>query len=121
MLDTGSLWLDSILGTSEGVEVTYRRGAAEVELEGVVVGQTLIGSDFGVGIVQTWQTRDYLIPTADLILGGNVTEPEVGDTIEQGGVTYRVTEADDGRPWRYSDEATRTMLRVHTKQDSRRA
>lgn len=120
MLDSGSLWLDTVQAASEGVAATYRRGAAEVELTDVVVGQTPIGTDFGVGIIQTWQTRDFLIQAADLILGGAVTEPEVGDTIEESGVIYRVTEADDGRPWRYSDEATRLMLRVHTSRDTRR-
>lgn len=113
-LDTAAAWLDSTLATSDGVTVRYSRGIPYVDVT-AVLGQTPTGFDLGNGILQTWQTQDFLIPQADFELSGSDVSPQVGDEVRSGDVVFRVCLADDGRCWRFTDPYRRTM-RIHTKE-----
>ena len=117
-LKDASAWLDATLATSDGETVRYSRGIPHVDVT-AVSGQTPVDFDFGHGVLQTWQTQDFLIAAAALILSTHETTPCVGDeikaTIRSESVCFRVCNADDGRCFRYTD-ANRTMLRVHTKE-----
>jgi len=68
--------------------------------------------------VETVQSRDFLIFTADLILDGSIVSPARGDQIREtvGDATfvYEVMAPGQEPPWRYSDDFRKT-LRVHTK------
>ena len=75
--------------------------------------------DDGYGVVQKWESRDFLILAADLILAGLQTLPQRGDRIleTQAGTTYTYEVLAPGKepPFRFSD-AFRKTLRIHTKQ-----
>lgn len=126
MLDTASAWLDTTLAstTVAGVSVTIRDGAATSDSVIAVVGQTVPGFDLGNGIVQSWETTDFLIAASSFIIDSGATLPAVGmvivRTINSREVQYEVTNADDGRCYRFCDGATRDMLRIHTREISRR-
>lgn len=122
MLSAASAWLDSVLSSNEGEPVEYARG--EELVDGgltAVVGATPIGFLLdSAGGTQSWQTTDFQIAAADLVIGGELTLPQVGDRIVRriGGqrVPFEVLNADDRRCFRYVDGATRATLRVHTKE-----
>ncbi len=118
LLRVGSDWLEGRRHDYAARAVTYRRGATSVELA-ATVGRTEYDVDTGHGIVERYESRDYLLRTADLVLAGESTTPEAGDRIEEviadQTVVYGVM-APAGEPvWAYSDPGRLTM-RVHTKQ-----
>ena len=108
------------LRAAAGVHVTYHRATAWVRLC-AVPGK----SDFGATVpeqaaVVEFRSRDYIVRTADLVIGGVQVTPQRGDLVkEEVGDKVHVHEVirpDDGngQPWRYSDHG-RTAIRVHTK------
>lgn len=113
-LKNAEAWLDATLAASDGETVTYSRGIPNVSLT-AVLGATPTGFDLGNGILQTWQTQDFLIAETDLELSGHEVKPAVGDEVTSDGVVFRVCNATDGRCWRFTDPHRRT-LRIHTKE-----
>ncbi len=117
LLQTGSDWLEGQRHEHLSHTVTYCRGGESVELN-ATVGQTTfeIEREFGIEKVES---RDFLIRTADLVLGGQVAEPQRGDRIKEtvGAAVpvFEVMAPGDEPPWRYSDPGRKT-LRIHTKQ-----
>ena len=100
--------------------VTYQRGADSVDVA-ATVGKTQFEIDSGYGVVETFQSRDFLIAATDLVLGGEQVEPRQGDRVRETiGETVHVHEvmAPGKAPcWRWSDPY-RTTLRIHTKEVS---
>jgi hypothetical protein len=124
MLASGSAWLDTVCKEQISQTIVIEHGAATSGNVSATVGATLVGFDLGNGIVQSWQTTDFLIKADDFVVGSVETLPCLGmrinRTISGNDVQFEVLNADDGRCYRYSDDATRTMLRVHTREISRR-
>ena len=109
--------LAKALKTNAGATVTYKRGGATVSVQ-ATKGQTQFEQD-DQGAMLRWESVDWLIDTADLILSGAVTTPQRGDviaeTIGAATVTYEVL-GDGNEPcFRYSDPH-RKKLRIHTKE-----
>jgi hypothetical protein len=117
LLDKGSAWLEGQRKKHATREVTYRRGANAVVVK-ATIGRTLFEQDDGAGVIIRTQVRDYLIDSADLVLGGQPTLPEKGDRIDEtdAGQKYvhEVLPLGNEPHWRYSDPYRRT-LRIHTK------
>lgn len=116
----GSAALTRRLQQSDGVTVTYTRGAESATLT-AWVGSTLFARTLdepGASVVRG--ERDYLIPVASLVLGGSTT-PQKGDRITEtiGGaaVTFELQTPTGEPAWRYSD-ADRARYRVHMKKVS---
>ncbi len=97
--------------------VVYSHGGLNVTVQ-ATIGQTPFQIDDGQGGVITFQTRDFLIPAADLVLGGLAVEPARGDTIAEtdtGRVyTYEVLLAGTEPVAGYSGPC-RDRWRIHTK------
>ena len=117
LLQTGSLWLADQMKTHASNDIVYERGAEQVAVK-ATIGKTEFELDDGSGVVVRIQSRDYLIHTADLQLGGAPSLPVAGDRIRetQGGTTfvYEVMSPGEEPHYRYSD-AFRKLLRIHTK------
>lgn len=117
ILQQGADWLEEMRHRHATVEVTYARGTDSVPVL-ATIGRTVFEVDNGRGILEKFETRDFLIRTEDLVLGGGPVLPERGDTIrETQGPTVHVYEvmAPGKEPhYRYSDPFRKT-LRVHTK------
>ena len=117
LLQIGASWLADQMKTHASIDVTYERGAEQVPVK-ATVGKTEFELDDGSGTVVRFQTRDYLIHAADLVLGGVETLPVAGDLIRetQGAKTfvYEVMAPGDEPHYRYSDPF-RKLLRIHSK------
>ena len=117
LLENGAAWLADQMKTHASVAVAYVRGLEQVPVQ-ATIGKTEFEIDDGTGIVERFQSRDYLIHVADLVLGGSQSLPELGDRIQETQVaqtfTYEVMAPGDQPCWRYSDPF-RTLLRIHTK------
>ena len=82
-------------------------------------GSLLLKVDDGDGGVRMVRTdRDFIVRAADLVLGGDVVEPQRGDTVREtvGAAVhvYEVLAPPGESEWRYSDPH-RTILRIHAK------
>ena len=117
LLQTGSDWLANKLKAFASVNVIYQRGLEQVTVA-ATIGKTEFEIDDGAGILERFQTRDYLVHGSDLVLGGSPTLPKSGDHIHeiQGCVkfVYEVIAPGTAPCWRYSDPY-RQVMRVHTK------
>lgn len=117
ILERGSNWLEDQRVAHASRPVTYQRGASSVDVP-ASIGRTEFEIDNGVGILERSESRDFLVPAADLVLDGAQALPERGDRIREtiGTVTflYEVMAPGKEPPWRYSDAYRRT-LRIHTK------
>jgi len=98
--------------------VTYERGSDSVELA-ATVGRSEFDQTDEYGVLHRYETRDYIIRAADLILNGQRVLPQAGDRVHESveGQTfiYEVMSPLDGPPWRWADNY-RLKLRVYTKQ-----
>ncbi len=120
MLAQGSSWLEDQRHAHLTRPVVYERGGEMLELL-ATIGRTLFEQvDASGGVVQKLESRDFLVRTEDLVLGGRPTLPKPGDRIreEAGGqvFVYEVMTPLGGNepPFRNSDPNRRT-LRIHTK------
>lgn len=114
LLENASAWLTEQRARFLSRQVVYGRGDDSVQIA-ATVGTTTFDVDDGYGVVQTWQSRDYLVAAADLILGGAVTKPQRGDRITDNGKVYEVMTPGKEDVFKPSDQYGLT-LRIHTKQ-----
>ena len=119
LLQQASAWLGGMRSAYLSHPVTYSRGADSVQVN-ASIGRTVFEIDDSCGAVESWESRDFLIAAADLVLAiaGNVL-PAAGDRISdvEGGQTFVYEVMAPGKEpcWRYSDPY-RATLRIHTKQ-----
>jgi len=120
LLQKGSAFLEGQRHKHMTRPVTYLRGSDSVELD-ATVGRTVFEQADQFGVIQRTETRDYLVRAQDLVLGGEVTTPKVGDHVREpsgtGALLYEVMAPSGGGgepPFRFSDPERKT-LRIHTK------
>lgn len=117
MLQKGAQWLSGKRHAHMTIAVVYRRGTESTELL-ATIGKTEWDQADEFGIVRRFESRDFLVRSADLILGGVTVQPEAGDQVVEtalgGSLVYEVMAPGGAPPWRYSD-TYRSTIRVHTK------
>ena len=118
MLKDGSDWLEEKRTEHASRAVTYHRGLFEVEVQ-ATIGKTVFEIDDGTGILEKVESRDYLVPAAELVLGGSQVLPERGDRIRvTDGQTVHVYEvmSPGGEMSHYEPSGPyRKAWRIHTK------
>jgi hypothetical protein len=125
LFDSALNFADAALQGNAGVSVVYSRKLLGVWTAlgtgGVItatVGKTLFELTDDQGFLTKFESRDFLIPVADLLLAAVATLPLAGDRISevQGGTTYTYEVMGPGNEpaFRYSDDF-RKLLRIHTK------
>lgn len=107
LLAQGAAWLEQQRTKHLTSTVTYVRGDVQLPVP-ATIGRTKYEADDGHVVQVEYTDRDFLILAADLVLGGQVSEPERGDLIREGPREFEVLD------WRYSDPY-RTTLRITTK------
>jgi len=117
LLEQGSAWLEDQRVRRLSRAVSYCRAEHSVDVQ-AAVGRTVFEVDNGAGVLESFESRDFLIRAADLVLEGGKTLPERGDRVRetQDGTVYIYEVMAPGREphYRFSDPYRRT-LRVHTK------
>ena len=118
LLQQGSDWLEAKRTQYASRVVTYARGVQSVDVL-ATIGKTTFEVDDGYGVLVRHESRDFLVLTADLVLGGESIFPQRGDRIRetqnQQVFVYEVSAPGKEPCWRYSD-AFRKTLRIHTNQ-----
>ncbi len=101
-----------------GTTVAYQRGSETIpELKAIPTEEKYSVPD-EQGVLNEIHSRDYLVETNRLKIGGEVVEPRAGDriteTIEGQDMVFEVFPVDKQRCFRYRD-ASRQSIRIHTK------
>jgi len=113
MLSAGASWLADQLAASASLTVAYKRGNNSSQFV-ATIGKSMFESSGQNGVTEQWESRDYIVKTADLPYG----EPLRGDMIVEdiGGVSvfYEVA-APRGVPLFHYGDAFQHLVRVHTK------
>jgi hypothetical protein len=113
MLSAGAEWLADQFAASASLTVAYKRGANSSQFV-ATIGKSMFESSGQNGVTEQWESRDYIVKTADLPYG----EPLRGDLIVEdiGGVSvfYEVA-APRGVPLFHYGDAFQHLVRVHTK------
>ena len=117
VLEQSSDWLQEMRTKHATRTVSYSCGPQSLEVL-ATIGRTVFESVDDHGLIVKTESRDFLVLTQDLVLGGEAVLPKSGDRIREaaGSVTlvYEVM-APGGEPvWRYSDPYRKT-IRIHTK------
>lgn len=120
LLDRGAAFLDAERHQHLSRPVLYRRGTDEKEVQ-ATIGKTefeQVDDVGGAGLIHRVESRDFLVRTAELDLGGGPILPRAGDQVRETVGTsvfvYEVNAPGGQPPWRYSDPYRR-VIRIHTK------
>ncbi|MCC6165103.1 MAG: hypothetical protein IT182_17295 [Acidobacteria bacterium] len=119
LLQKGVEWLDVRRKAHLASSVVYTRPSilGFVGLQ-ATLGETVFDQVDEHGVVHRFESRDFLITAADLVLGGSVTLPVAGDriTVTINGMSrvHEVMAPGDEQPYRFCDPH-RVTMRIHTK------
>ena len=114
LLEQGATWLGQQRVAFASRSVVYRRGAANVTLA-ASLGSTNTEFQDASGMIEQYQSRDFIVQAADLVLGGVTVLPQRGDRITDGAATYEVLAPTGMECWKWSDPY-RKAIRIHTKE-----
>ena len=114
LIKEGVDWFRDKLKANAGQSITYTRGPNSATLT-ATIGETEYEKEDAHGVIIRFESRDFLIDAADLILDSVTVNPQDGDKITYGGETYEALSLDGGRPYEPTDPYE-TQWRVHTKQ-----
>jgi hypothetical protein len=117
LLEGASAWLDAQRLKFMSRTVSYCRGKDSVDVR-ATIGKTVFEVDSGYAVLERVESRDYLVPAADLVLDGEVTLPARGDRIKETDgdkvFVYEVMAPGSEPHFIFSDPYRKT-LRIHTK------
>lgn len=112
LLASGAAWLADQLAAGAARSVRYYRG-----VDSGVVSATIGNSRFEAqgqsGVVEVWESRDYVIKAGVLPFGEPLRHDRIVETINGVDVTYEVT-SPRGVPVFHYGDAFRQTVRVHT-------
>ena len=115
LLRQGSAWLVGQNVAHMSDLVTYTRpGVQSIGPIAAKLGKTPYESVTSDGMVFTAEARDFLIRSADLVIGGAQVDPERGDTITEADETVWTVMLIPGGQC-FARVEFGAMLRIHTK------
>lgn len=112
MLASGAAWLADQLSAGAARSVRYQRGADYGSVL-AVVGTSRFESQGTSGVVETWESRDFIVKTGSLPFGEPLRHDKIVETLNGIDVTYEVTSPRGVPVFHYAD-AFRQSVRVHT-------
>jgi hypothetical protein len=112
LLASGAAWLAGQLSASASRSVRYSRGA-DYGTVSATIGTSRFESQGTSGVVEQWESRDFVIKAGTLPFGEPLRHDKIVDTINGVDITYEVT-SPRGVPVFHWGDAFRQTVRVHT-------
>ena len=113
ILAASNAWLDGMRRAHVSHYVSYTRGSVTTPCLATVT-QTVFETQSEMGVIERWESRDFLVSAADLPFGDPVRGDLISETLNGVAVTFEVC-APRGAPlWKWTD-TTRATARIHTK------
>lgn len=101
------------LEAAAGRVITYRRGQSQAHMT-ATIGQSMFESADSNGVLERWESRDFIVRSSLLPFGEPQRHDQIIDTLGNAGVAYEVASPRGVPLWHYGD-AFRTVVRIHTK------
>lgn len=114
MLADGASWLAAELKASAGSTVVYVRGASASEVTATIGSSAFEGQNQS-GVIERWESRDFIVQTADLPFGDPLRGDKIVETVGGISTTFEVRSPQGVPLWHYGDPY-RNMVRIHTVQ-----
>jgi len=112
LLASGASWLAGQLAAGASRSVRYSRGA-DYGTVNATIGTSRFESQGTSGVIEQWESRDFVIRAGTLPFGEPLRHDKVIDTINGVDITYEVT-SPRGVPVFHYGDAFRQTVRVHT-------
>jgi hypothetical protein len=116
LIGNGLRWLEGMRHKHATRPVTYLRGLDAINIQ-TTVGRSVFQIVSGEGAAETVERRDYIVRAADLVFGGAVTLPQVGDRVREilgGQVQEYAVVATGQEPHYRKSDPDGMALRIHT-------
>ena len=113
MIRDGAAYLADTLKLVASDSVTITRGEQSQAVL-AVVGRSVFESQDQSGIVETWESRDYIVKASDLPFGEPLRGDTVTETVGDSVCVYEVV-APRGTPLFHYADAFQQTVRIHTK------
>ena len=111
LLASGAAWLADQLAAGAAKSCRYYRGV-DYGVVNATIGTSRFEAQGQSGVVETWESRDYMIRTGTLPFGEPLRHDKIVETINGVDVTYEVT-SPRGVPVFHYGDAFRQTVRVH--------
>jgi hypothetical protein len=111
LLASGAAWLAGQLASGASKSVRYYRGF-DYGIVNATIGRSSFESQSASGIVETWESRDFIIKAGTLPFGEPQRADIIVETIDGIDTTYEVS-APRGIPLFHYGDAFRQTVRVH--------
>jgi hypothetical protein len=111
LLASGAAWLAGQLASGASKSVRYYRGL-NYGIVNATIGRSSFESQSDSGIVETWESRDFIIKAGTLPFGEPQRADMIVETIDGIDTTYEVS-APRGIPLFHYGDAFRQTVRVH--------
>ena len=112
LLASGASWLAGQLAAGASRSVRYSRGA-DYGTVNATIGTSRFESQGTSGVVEQWESSDFIVKAGTLPFGEPLRHDKVIDTINGIDITYEVT-SPRGVPVFHYGDAFRQTVRVHT-------
>ena len=112
LLASGASWLAGQLAAGASRSVRYSRGS-DFGTVLATIGTSRFESQGTSGVIEQWESRDFIVKAGTLPFGEPLRHDKVIDTINGVDVTYEVT-SPRGVPVFHYGDAFRQTVRVHT-------
>lgn len=116
LLRDGAAYLAAKLQGYAGTQITIARGATTATVT-ATIGRSVFEAADANGVVEAWESRDYLLPTADLPFGEPQRFDRITETMNGAQCVYEVT-SPRGVPLFHYADAFQEIVRIHTKRIS---
>jgi hypothetical protein len=113
LLASGAAWLAGQLAGSAGRQVRYVRGSSSSAIT-ATVGRSMFEAANQSGVLEQWESRDFVVTTTAFPFGVPQRHDRVVDTLGGSDVTYEVSSPRGVPVWHYGD-GFRATMRIHTK------
>lgn len=116
LLRNGAAFLAGQLKAHAGTSVTITRGNQSATVV-ATIGRSVFEAADANGVVEAWESRDYLLPAADLPFGEPQRFDRITETMGGSQCVYEVA-SPRGVPLFHYADAFQEIVRIHTKRIS---
>lgn len=113
LLAAGATWLSDQLKQAAGRAVEYSRNGNDATII-ATIGRSQFESANQSGVIENWESRDYLLSAGDLPFGEPLRGDQLLEEINGELLVFEVS-APRGVPVFHFGDAFRSIVRIHTK------
>ena len=112
LLADGAAWLAGQLAANASSSIRYCRGT-QCQTIDATIGSSTFEAQNTSGVIETWQSRDFIIKAGTLSVGEPARGDRITEVIDGVSLVYEVASPKNTAWWEYGDKFRKT-IRIHT-------